>query len=264
MTWNRVVALAVVVALVAPVTAGALSAETNGSAGAGGAKTTSATTTAAVANRPQNVTYELEVDVSGGGDARVSVTASYPARSASEAERAAAGNLSTPWFDGEERVRRVFERTGDGRDELRGESKHVWHADEAWGREPRAPEHGWVFVEYAVGWNGFLGPSDERVVVGEASVSALDEGDRLVVRHASHWEPTTVRGTPTVSTEGGDVRYEWVVGDGDGSPKLVLDRSVLTATRELENDDSVAFGPAGGVLLAAVALLAFVTMIARR
>lgn len=208
------------------------------------------------ADPPAGVTYTLAVSMSsGGGMATIAVRAAYPARSDSEAATADEGALSPDWFDGERRVRTVFERVADEDDELTSGARSSWHAETDWDATPREPEHGWVTVEYTVGWRDFFGPEDDRAEVGEAFAAVLQPGDRLVVAVPSHWQPETVRGDPRQRSSGeAATEYVWTVGEGGASPEIAFGRDVLaTATASTDGQDA---GPAGGFGVTAVAILA--------
>ncbi|WP_267641539.1 DUF7345 domain-containing protein [Haloarchaeobius amylolyticus] len=222
-------------------------------------------TTAAVAPTPENATHELSVLVDADGDATVRFTVRYPARNQSEAEAASAGDLATPWFEGNATVRRVFEAAADGDDSLADPARTVQHTDYFPGPATRNATHGWVSVSAYATWEGFLGDGDDRQAVGDAFTAELGSGDRLTVTVPYWWEPSSGAEGYVTRTRGDEVTYATTVDSG-APPTLVFERDAFatrTTTRAGENW-SIPLGPAAGAIPAALAVVVVAGLLAAR
>lgn len=157
-----------------------------------------------------------------GRSATLTVRVWYPARSETEAKRAENGTLDPAWFDGDGRIRRIFNVTAGRNDRLTETGTSALHSDRLSGRVPSTPRHGWIVLEHSVGWINYLGPED-RIVVGQQYLDALDEDWTLVVWTPADWTPSRVNGDPVRAGASHGVSYRWTVGDS--SPALGQSRA---------------------------------------
>lgn len=213
----------------------------------------------------ENVTRRLMVYISrGGGSARVTFQVLYPARSVEEAERAANRSYQPAWFDGREQIRRIFDQTADANDSLAGGECTSNHADELALLQPAKPEHGWVILQCFMGWIGFFGPADERVVIDESFTVVLESGDNLIADVPADWTPESIQGDPIVRRSGeAGKAYVWTVNHTAEPPRIVFNRSVLeeqpTTQRSGNEDDSDIDIPLALILLLVLAVGAVYT-----
>lgn len=209
--------------------------------------------TAVPSERPtENVTERLVVSVDPDTTtATLRVIVFYPARTDVEAAKAANGTLDPGWFQGQERIQRIFDAASDHGDSLANGSTSVTHAETLSGRTPSEPEYGWVRISYETAWYGYLeGETDLRI--DDAYLAQLDDGWELHVAIPTEWEPSTVAGDPVQEPTGQQLtRYRWTITSDLPSPLLVVEDPVTTQ----ESEDSP-LGSAGGLVPALVALLA--------
>jgi hypothetical protein len=204
-----------------------------------------------------NVTRRLTVDVDEGSDtATLSVLVAYPARSSAEADAAGNDSLEPQWFDGERRVREIFNRTADDDDQLTSVSRSVRHEPESWvGAGDPTPTHGWVLLRYEAAWEGYVRPGEDLVVGSTYSRTLANStaGDRWDLRLVlpGEWEPSVVRGDPVVEPAGQtEQRYQWTVSGNVTVRLLVVESPVPTVTTAADG----ALGPASGIVVTTVSV----------
>ncbi|NHN48826.1 hypothetical protein G9464_14650 [Halostella sp. JP-L12] len=196
--------------------------------------------------RPENVSVHVVVRTRGVGSGDVRVRVRYPARNETEAERAENGSLDAAWFNGDERVKAAFEERGEPLAEAnRSPESHATSPTVS------SSEHGDVVVTRTYLWDGPFAADGDRFEMGPTLATHLENGTVLRVQVPSDWAPDRATTEPEPVGHSGTLKeYRWRVGD-ESDPAVAFNRSVADGDTDAGGQS---LGPAGGAVLAAVAV----------
>ncbi|WP_135365777.1 hypothetical protein [Halosimplex halophilum] len=184
----------------------------------------------------------------------------YVARSEAEARRYDEGTANLTWFETDERIHRAFADRDEGLVVVSNETTSSERTFESGSVVHVTMRFHWVFdpdpgSETPTSWptNPFVG--NGSIVLGPTVSEHLANGTVVEVRvPATDW--TAERSTVDSYTDGnhGQTRvYRWTVGETDTEPRVVFNESVRETETAAAEDG--ALGPAGGALLALVAVV---------
>ncbi|WP_158413124.1 hypothetical protein [Halorhabdus tiamatea] len=193
----------------------------------------------------------------GSSSATFNVRVDYPARSQAEAEAARNGSFNPDWYDGQQRVQRIFQQTADEEDSL----EHVTNKSRLvstnyYTDEVTEAEYGWVELRTEVTWDNYVEPGED-LVIGPAYHRSLANSSTgaawtLEVNVHESWEPSVVNGEPHTQPVGHVLwGYTWENVTSQTGTLLAFDSPITETT----TDASGPFGLAGGTVLTGIAIL---------
>ena len=200
----------------------------------------------------------------GSSSATFNVRVGYPARSQAEAEAARNGSFNPEWYDGLQRVQRIFQQTADEEGSLEyvvNKSKLV--STNHYTDEVTEAEYGWVDLETRVRWYSYVEPGDD-LVIGPAYHRSLANSSTgavwtLEVNVHESWEPSVVNGEPRTQPVGHVLwGYTWENVTSQTGTLLEFDTPI---PEETTTDTSGPFGVAGGLFLTGLAFTLVIVLL---